>query len=78
LVGSGVDGSNGVDIMVYVDAALVYMTFIAGDDGAGTSYQVSTSIQIDSTVDFVIDPHESNDHHDLTRFTGIIVAQPPP
>jgi hypothetical protein len=77
LVGSGVDGSNGVDVMIYVDAAPVYTTFIAGDDGAGTSYQVPTSVQIDSTVDFVIDPHESNDHHDLTRFTGIIVAQPP-
>jgi hypothetical protein len=71
-------GSNGVDVSVYVDAVQVYTTFIAGDDGGGTSYQVpATPIHIGSTVDFVIDPHESDDRHDLTRFTGIIVAQPP-
>jgi hypothetical protein len=78
LVGSGVDGSNGVDVSVYVDLAPVYTTFIPGDDGAGTSYRVPATVQFGSFVDFVIDPHESNDHHDLTRFTGVIVAQPPP
>jgi len=74
-------GSNGVDVSVYVDAAAmpVYTTFIAGDDGAGTSYEVhDVPVHVGSFVDFVIDPHESDDHNDLTRFTGIIVAQPAP
>jgi hypothetical protein len=71
--------SNGVDVSVYVDALPVYTTFIAGDDGGGRNYEVpATPIHVGSYVDFVIDPHESDDRHDLTRFTGIIIAQPPP
>jgi hypothetical protein len=66
-------GSNGVDAFIYVDGKEVYKTFIAGDDGGGRSYEVRKMLKIDSNVDFVLDPHEGDDHHDLSRFTGIIV-----
>ena len=66
--------SNGVDAYVYVDGgAPRYNTLIGGEDGGGRAYEVVASLQVGSTVDFVLDPHEGDDHHDLSRFTGIIV-----
>jgi hypothetical protein len=65
--------SNGVDAFVYVDGESVYETFIAGDDSGGRVYSVPATLKIGSTVDFVLDPHLGEDHHDLSRFTGIIV-----
>jgi hypothetical protein len=65
-------GSNGVDIFVYVDGVQLHTDFIGGDDGAGLSYEVRTSLRVGSTVDFVLDAHEGSDHHDLSRFTATI------
>jgi hypothetical protein len=65
--------SNGVDAFVYVDGQQRYTTFIAGDDGGGRSYEIVATLSLGSTVDFVLDPHEGADRHDLTRFTGIVV-----
>jgi hypothetical protein len=65
-------GSNGVDAFVYVDGTLLYSKLIAGDDGGGTSYQVPATLHVGSSVDFVLDPHEGSDPHDLSRFTGVI------
>jgi len=65
--------SNGIDAFVYVDGMRIYNTFIAGDDGGGRAYKVVASLAVNSTVDFVLDPHEGADHHDLSRFTGIVV-----
>jgi hypothetical protein len=66
-------GSNGVDAFVYVDGVERYTTFIAGDDAGGRRYVIVATLSLGSTVDFVLDSHEGADHHDLTRFTGIIV-----
>jgi hypothetical protein len=65
-------GSNGVDGSVYVDGVLLYTAFVGGDDGGGLSYEVAASLKLASTVDFVLDPHDSDDHHDLSRFSGVI------
>ena len=62
---------------MYVDGERVYDTFIAGDDGGGRAYKVDATLKIGSTVDFVLDPHEGEDHHDLSRFTGIVVRVEP-
>jgi hypothetical protein len=64
--------SNGVDASVYVDGTLLLTQLIGGQDGAGLSYEVKATLRQGSTVDFVLDPHEGDDHHDLSRFTGII------
>jgi hypothetical protein len=71
------DDSNGVDASVYVDRALLYTTFIGAQDSAGLSYEVKATLHRGSTVDFVLDPHEGNDHHDLSRFTGVIARDEP-
>ncbi len=71
-------GSNGVDVSVYVDASLRYTAFIGGDDGGGLSYEVAATLQLGSAVDFVLDPHEGDDHHDLSRFTGVIARAATP
>jgi hypothetical protein len=69
-----VPGSNGVDAFVYVDGGMpIYSTFIGGEDGGGRAYKVIASLHVGSNVDFVLDPHEGDDHHDLSRFTGIVV-----
>jgi hypothetical protein len=72
-------GSTGIDASVIVDGAVLYSAFIGGEDGGGLSYEVDARLDVGSKVDFVLDPHESSDHHDLTRFTGIIerAAQAP-
>jgi hypothetical protein len=64
--------SNGVDALVYVDGALLYTTFIGGVDGGGLSYEVNASVKLGSSVDFVLDPHDGDDHNDLSRFTAVI------
>jgi len=66
-------GSNGIDALVFVDGTQRYETFIAGDDAGGRAYKLVATLEVGSTVDFVLDPHDGADHHDLSRFTGIIV-----
>jgi len=66
-------GTNGVDASIYVDGVQRFNDFIAADDGAGFSYEIAASVDVGSNIDFVLDPHEGDDHHDLTRFTGVIV-----
>jgi hypothetical protein len=73
-------GSNGVDASVYVDGGLpLYTTTIDGEDGGGRSFRVPTptTVHVGSFVDFVLDPHEGDDRHDLSRFTGVILRADP-
>ena len=65
-------GSNGVDASVYVDGMQRYTTFISGEDGGGLSYELTALVHVGSTLDFVLDPHDGDDHHDLSRFTAIV------
>ncbi|HKY35105.1 MAG TPA: hypothetical protein VJN18_04130 [Polyangiaceae bacterium] len=67
-----IGGSNGVNASVVVDGLELYTKLIGGDDGGGLSYEVRTTVQVGSNVDFVLDPHEGADHHDLSRFTAVI------
>jgi hypothetical protein len=41
------------------------------------SYEVAASLKLGSSVDFVLDPHDGDDHSDLSRFTAVIVRQTP-
>jgi hypothetical protein len=67
-----IGGSNGVDASIVVDGVQIYTTFIGGEDGGGLSYEVTATVQVGSTVDLVLDPHQGADHHDLSRFTAVI------
>ena len=64
--------SNGVDASVVVDGTEVYSSFIEADDSAGLSYDLTTTVNVGSKLDFVLDAHDSNDRHDLTRFTAVV------
>lgn len=70
-------GSNGVEGLVYVDGAAIYSATIAGDDGAGLAYEARAPVRVGSKVDFVLGPRDSDDHHDLSRFTGIVLRDEP-
>jgi hypothetical protein len=65
-------GSNGVDASVVIDGLQLYTVLIGGEDGGGLSYEVRATVHEGSNVDFVLDPHEGADHHDLSRFTAVI------
>jgi hypothetical protein len=69
--------SNGVQALVYVDGVQLFAQTIAGDDGAGVAYEVEASLRVGSNVDFVLDPRDGDDHHDLSRFTGIVTRSDP-
>jgi hypothetical protein len=64
--------TNGITGSIYIDGVLRYSKTIAGDDAGGESYEATGTVQMGSNVDFVLDPFESDDRHDLSRFTGII------
>lgn len=63
---------NGIEGRVYIDGVLRYSKIIAADDAGGESYEATGTVHVGSTVDFVLDPYESDDRHDLSRFTGVI------
>jgi len=64
--------SNGVDVFVYVDGVQHFSKLIAGDDAGGTSFEFGAVLHAGSNVDFVLDAHAGEDHHDLSRFIGVI------
>jgi hypothetical protein len=73
--------SNGIDASVVVDGTVLGSYFVGGQDAGGWSYKLPASVKLGSKVDFVLDPHDSSDHHDLTRFTAVIlraVTEPSP
>ena len=64
--------TNGIDASLVIDGTLEQTWFVGGDDSGGWSYKVEATVNVGSHVDFVLDPFESSDHHDLTRFTAVI------
>jgi hypothetical protein len=65
-------GGNGVDVRIVVDDAVAYARFIDGTDAVGESFEVPATVTVGSTLDFVVDPHESDDNYDSTIFTARI------
>jgi hypothetical protein len=69
---SGGLGGNGVDVRIVVDGVVVYARFIDGMDAVGVTFDVPATVVVGSSVDFVVDPHESDDNYDATVFTARI------
>lgn len=68
-----VDGdSSGVAGYVYVDDVLVWAWYLEGWDDAGVAFDKQVDIKVGSTVDFVLDPWESDDRSDRSWFTAQI------
>lgn len=64
--------SNGVDARIVVDGVQVYGSHIDGTDTEGIDISVDIDVAEGSTVDFVLDPHESQDFADRTLWTIVI------
>lgn len=69
--------ANGVDASVYVDGTSLFTQFIEPDDSGGSMFRLDATLHVGSTVDLVLDPHEGDDHHDLTRFSAVITRATP-
>lgn len=65
-------GSNGVAALILLDGVEIYSVVIGGEDSGGRIYETGANVDVGSTIDFVLDPLDGNDHHDLTRFTSVI------
>lgn len=73
-------GGNGIEGRVVIGGTTVFSKVIAFNDSLGIDTAISANVKLGSTVDFVIDPLDSNDLYDETRFTAIITTEsaPPP
>ncbi len=67
-------GGNGVVGHIFVDGVEVWSQSLAGTDGTGFNYQITTKVNRNSVVDFAIDPKDANDGGDSTSFTARINA----
>src|SRR5262249_26609297 len=65
---AGSEGGNGVDARIVVDGVEKYSHFVDGADTTGVSFAVTAYVIAGSHVDFVLDPHLSNDISDTTFF----------
>ena len=68
----GSEAGNGVDARIVVDGVEKYAHFVDAADTVGVSFAVSASVAAGSSVDFVLDPHQSNDLSDTTFFAAQI------
>ena len=60
-------GGNGVDVRILVDGVQAYAQYVAGTDAVGVSFTLSATVAVGSAIDFVLEPHDSNDLVDATR-----------
>jgi hypothetical protein len=68
-----VDGaSGGVAGYVFVDGEMVWAWYIEGWDDGGTDIDKVVTVAHGSTVDFALDPWESDDRSDRSLFTATI------
>ncbi len=68
--------SDGIEGKVLLDGVELYSQALEPTDGAGTAFTLEVDLREGSAVDFVLDPTDGHDHHDLTRFTATIVTAP--
>ena len=65
-VGSG----TGISGHIFLDNTEVFTQHIATADGIGVNYSLLLNVTVGTTIDFAIDPFQSNDLNDSTRFTA--------
>ncbi len=75
-IGKTLVGGNGVLGRILVDDTPIWSKYIEGTDRVGVDYNVAAKVHKGSTVDFVIDPFESDAVSDDTQFTATIRGKP--
>lgn len=68
---------DGIQARIVIDGTEIYSYDLAASDTVGTSYSVTTVVNLGSTVDFVIDPRLTG-HSDAATFTATINVVPEP
>ncbi|MDD3642207.1 MAG: FlgD immunoglobulin-like domain containing protein [Candidatus Krumholzibacteria bacterium] len=66
--------SNGIDWSVKHNGGVIYSRYLEPQDSTGFDYSLSIRVQEGDVVDFVLNAHERNDHHDHTGYTVTIRA----
>jgi MYXO-CTERM domain-containing protein len=70
--------SNGVMGRIFVDGSEVWSQFVGSSDNAGFAPSLQLNVVHGTTIDFVLDPFQSNDWSDNTRFSAVISTVPAP
>lgn len=65
-------GGNGVAGHIFVDGVEIMSQAIGGTDTAGFAYHLPVSLHVGSIVDFALDPRNSNDLYDSSRFSAVV------
>jgi hypothetical protein len=63
---------NGIIGYIIVNSATIYTQTIANGDTTGNNFDLTTNVQVGSTIDFVINANGNDDPCDSTRFTAVI------
>ncbi|MBM4391128.1 MAG: hypothetical protein FJ090_08405 [Deltaproteobacteria bacterium] len=68
-----IDGeTNGVNGYVYVDGVMRWAWYIEGWDDGGADLDKDVDVSVGSTVDFILDPRDSDDRSDRSYFYATI------
>jgi MYXO-CTERM domain-containing protein len=70
--------SNGVTGRIYVDGTEIWNQTIGATDSTGASPSFQLSVVPGTTIDFILDPHDSNDWSDNTQFSAVVTSVPAP
>ena len=65
-------GGNGVSGHILVNGVEVWSRAISGTDSTGVSYAVDVTLRPGDVIDFALDPSQSQDLSDQSRFTAVI------
>lgn len=70
--------SNGVMGRIYLDGSEIWSQFVGSTDNAGFAPSLQINVVPGTTIDFVLDPFQSNDWSDNARFSAVITSVPAP
>ena len=70
--------SNGVTGRIYMDGTQIWNAFIFGTDGIGVLPHLQIDVEYGTTLDFVLDPTDSNDWSANTQFSVKMTSVPAP
>lgn len=72
-----VGGGNGIVARIFVANQEVWNATLAYNDSVGKAFSIDRCVAAGQTIDFIIDPRNSNDQYDGSDFTAIISVAPP-
>jgi len=71
-----VGGGNGIVVRIFVANQEVWNATLAYNDSAGKPFSIDRCVDAGQTIDFIIDPRNSNDQYDGSDFTAVVSIAP--